>query len=304
MKIAFLHQYEDYENSLPILITRKLLGAGFEVTTPSRADIVFIGQFSGRRNRGLRKYWNAVRHRSDIPNPSALRIFQNYENTRPDGIDANYRITSDLGVASERHYRLPIWMESIDWSHEGIANKPNPRVSRLLTIKQLSQPLGSALLNRPRQAALFTSHMREPRKVLFEAMAEVMPTQGFGRPFDATIRSHNESGIAKDEVLRNFAVNLCPENSLYPGYYTEKVVEAFGAGCLPVTWAEPSIRADFNPLAFVNALDHAATGYIPGLREALAPEKFSEYADQPLLLDAPSIEPLIEFLKKALADAR
>jgi hypothetical protein len=97
MKIAFLHQYEDYENSLPILITRKLLGAGFEVTTPSRADIVFIGQFSGRRNRGLRKYWNAVRHRSDIPNPSALRIFQNYENTRPDGIDANYRITSDLG---------------------------------------------------------------------------------------------------------------------------------------------------------------------------------------------------------------
>ena len=302
MKIAFLNQYEGYEDSLPVLIVKKLCGETLEITSPSEADLVFMGQFA-RRNRGLRKYWNAVWNRSKIPSSSALRIFHNYENVRPDGITADYFITSDLGVDSDRHYRLPIWMES--WIGLTKALSINPiRALNLLTIDQLSQPLGSGLMSRPFRAALFTSHMREPRKMLFQALSNVLPTQGFGRPFDSTIRHHNESGIAKDDVLRDFAVNLCPENSLYPGYYTEKVVEAFGAGCLPVTWAEQSIGVDFNPRAFINALDFAATGYEAGLREALSPRSFAEYADQPLLLKSPSIEPLFDFLRRAISDTR
>ena len=45
---------------------------------------------------------------------------------------------------------------------------------------------------------------------------------------------------------------MCPENGLYPGYYTEKIPEAFYSGCLPITWADENIVADFNSRAFLN----------------------------------------------------
>jgi alpha(1,3/1,4) fucosyltransferase len=40
----------------------------------------------------------------------------------------------------------------------------------------------------------------------------------------------------KFEYLRNYKFNLCPENSNYPGYCTEKVFEAITCGCVPIYW--------------------------------------------------------------------
>lgn len=46
----------------------------------------------------------------------------------------------------------------------------------------------------------------------------------------------------KFEYLKNYKYNLCPENSNYPGYCTEKVFEAIKCGCIPVYWG-----SDNNP---------------------------------------------------------
>ena len=44
---------------------------------------------------------------------------------------------------------------------------------------------------------------------------------------------YNDNKIA---YLRQFAFNICPENSNSYGYVTEKVFEAIAAGCLPIYW--------------------------------------------------------------------
>lgn len=304
MKIGFENQYAGYEKSLVMSVLRQIDGDRLEVTDPNKADLVIVGPFAPRKHGRAKRLLAALRGQKPAPSSSALRLFHTSENVRHDAVKADYAISFDLGVASERHFRLPLWMESIDWSHEGTANTPNPRVARLLSIAQLMQPLGRSVLERPRRAALFTSHLNQPRRALFDALSKIMPTKGFGRGFDRSIAGHNESGFAKDVVLRDFAVNLCPENALHPGYYTEKIVEAYGAGCLPVSWADPYVRVDFNPAAFVNALDFTETGYESGLRQSLTPEVMAAYAEQPLLLEKPRIEPLVEFLKTVLADAR
>jgi hypothetical protein len=303
LRVAFQDQFAGYENGVFFTVLTTVAGGTVEVTSPNKADLIIIGPFSRRKRklrRTLDKFGIGGEHRSS----GALRLFHCFENMRDDGVTADYRITSELRPHSDRYFRLPAWVGTIDWKHEGFHNKPGPRVEKLLDIEQLMRPLGPALLQRPRRAALVTTHMREPRRTLFDTLTRIMPTQGFGRPFDPSIRGHNDSGFAKDIVLRDFAVNLCPENSLYPGYYTEKIIDAYGAGCLPVTWTDPNVRVDFNPKAFVNALDFAATGYEEGLRGALAPEKMAEYAEHPLFLEAPSIEPLAEFLGRVIADAR
>ncbi|MFZ2101409.1 MAG: hypothetical protein WAU86_12680 [Oricola sp.] len=304
MRIGFQNQYSGYESSLVVDVLRSIVGNGLEIVSPDRADLIIVGPFRPQKRSAARKAKDAIRRHFPARTSGALRLFHTGENVRHDDVPADYVLSYDLGVESDRHFRLPLWMESIDWSHEGIANRPNRRVARLLPIAQLLGPRGRGILERPRRAALFTTHMREPRRSLFDALSRVMPTQGFGPGFDPSIAHHNDSGFAKDVVLKDFAVNLCPENTLYPGYYTEKIIEAYGAGCLPVTWTDPNVRVDFNPAALVNALDFAATGYVAGLSEALTPRAMARHAEQPLLLQAPVIEPLIEFLRGVVADAR
>lgn len=46
----------------------------------------------------------------------------------------------------------------------------------------------------------------------------------------------------KFDYLKNYKFNLCPENSNYPGYCTEKVFEAIKCGCVPIYWG-----SDNNP---------------------------------------------------------
>ena len=47
------------------------------------------------------------------------------------------------------------------------------------------------------------------------------------------------------------------ENTSYDGYCTEKLMEAFAAGTIPIYWGDPNVAKDFNPEAFINAHDYA-----------------------------------------------
>src|SRR5262249_48376089 len=66
---------------------------------------------------------------------------------------ADFTIGFDLGITDERHFRMPLWWTSIDWSRHGVRNIPTPRMRRLINIETLMRPLGEAVLRRPRKAA-------------------------------------------------------------------------------------------------------------------------------------------------------
>jgi hypothetical protein len=232
-----------------------------------------------------------------------LRLVHSAENIRHDAHSADYAISFDLAISPERHFRLPYWMEMIDWSHEGIVGNTNPRYGPLLRLERLMQPLGHQFLSKPSAAAFLSSHLREPRKTLFEALNKVMPVTGFGAYFDKSIKNHHLSGFLKHSLLQDFAFNLCPENGMYPGYYTEKVPEAFFADCLPITWADDNIRIDFNPNAFINLAPMTSTNFAPLTHLIQSPQAMDHYASQALFLKKPSILPFMEFTKRVLDDA-
>ena len=141
--------------------------------------------------------------------------------------------------------------------------------------------------------------MTEFRRVLFRSI----PTEGYGPYFDASIKNHHQSHFFKKEVIKKFAFNLCPENSLYPGYYTEKIPESFQSGALPLGWTDSNVCADFNPKAFINLEPMAYLDYTP-LTELLNSESYlRQFCDQPLLLKMPTLDPAKQFITEVLRQA-
>lgn len=58
--------------------------------------------------------------------------------------------------------------------------------------------------------------------------------------------------VDKLEFQRNYKFSLAFENSSYPGYATEKIIQAWAAGTIPIYWGDPTIGEQFNEKAFIN----------------------------------------------------
>lgn len=59
---------------------------------------------------------------------------------------------------------------------------------------------------------------------------------------------------AKDEFFLKYKhkFSITYENSPYPYYCTEKLMDAFLVGSMPIYWGDPKVKEDFNEKAFVN----------------------------------------------------
>jgi hypothetical protein len=304
LRIATQGVPDDYPSSLIPIIIRHL-GYDIKWSKLDQADLVIYGPFF----RNLKKYRlipkpfrpllgeieKQFQKRDHVP----ITLFQTGENSRHNMVETDFSLSFDL-TNELNHYRFPYWMELVDWSHEGIIGNHNPRFGKLLSIKQMMQPLGNQFLNRNHKAVFVTSHLLEPRKTLFNNLSKLVEVDGFGPYFNADIKNHHRSGFDKLEVLGRYTFNLCPENSLYPGYYTEKIPEAFLSGCLPLAWTDSNVHVDFNPNAMIN-LQPMMWNQLEDLKVLIHDQKkLQVFADQPLIVNQPSIEPLKDFIKNIL----
>lgn len=64
----------------------------------------------------------------------------------------------------------------------------------------------------------------------------------------------------KAEFLSKYKFNLAMENADSPGYVTEKIVQAWAAGCIPIYWGGGGkIEVEFNKEAFIDCNDFSTT---------------------------------------------
>jgi len=313
IRIACLGTPSDYRTSLvPLMIQ----GLGYKIdwTSPLRAELVIYGSFydiNAPRLRWLPRSWrqragifvDAIERQLASRKTPPLTLFHTAENLRHDHIKADFSISHDLAIQSEKHTRLPYWIEMIDWSHEGLIGNSNPRYGQLLKLSTLQAPLGDQFLKRVQKAVIMTSHLREPRASCLVALQKLMPVDGMGPYFDSQIKDHHSSPFNKRDILQSYAFNLCPENGIHPGYVTEKIPEAFAAGCLPITFVDESVSVDFNPKAFIN-LGPMAKNSFEELEQRLHSKALLEaYAEEPLMTQIPSLRNLKKFLQNVTSSA-
>ena len=317
IRIANLGFPQDYRRTLLPLVIESM-GLQIEWVEAKNADLVIFGpQFQLQRQslrhipKVFRKYIKKpfveelqthLGSRGQLP----VRIFHALGNYRHDHISADYSISSDIVFGQVNHFRLPPWMERVNWSEQGIRSSESLFGGQLFDLERLARPLGHDFMGRVtqgiRSAAFRSDTLREPNSTCLKSIQSVMRVDGFGAVFDLKSPTSSSFLVNYESVLEQYAFNLCPEETLYPAYVTDKIPAAFLAGCLPISWVDQSVSIDFNPKAFVNLADMAAKEFV-GVENLLSDKYLQQFADQALLLNKPSLEPLKVYLKNIISQA-
>ena len=228
------------------------------VSRLSTHDLLIRGPFS-RGSKRLRVTDAATqifqRLRKSLYQPLTLHVssenhtLQNYQSYIQSGCD--YGIGHELDK-HPNYLRSPHWHNYVDFSSIGI-NGPViwPRLGKPMQLGELSRPIQWNDNTLPK-AAFVCSNLTSERTTLMTYVNDVIPVDGYGKAFNAKIPNHSQSGFVKRELLANYQYCFCPENSLSPGYYTEKIPEAYVSGAIPITHCDSMVNIDFSPEAIIN----------------------------------------------------
>ena len=170
-----------------------------------------------------------------------------------DPIYKDHRINEvDLALGFEfrsesNYYRFPLWITQNDfihpeWTLEEIQAK----------IKQLNDSSIRLSPGRTKFASQISSHDRGGvRSILLDLLASIGQIDCAGHFRNNTDELKTVYRDHKEEYLRQYRFNLCPENSLGEGYITEKVFDSISAGCIPIYWGEYLEPGILNPEAIL-----------------------------------------------------
>lgn len=172
-----------------------------------------------------------------------VKIFYTGENQCPDFNIVDYAIGFDNIIFSDRYHRFPIYLLYGDL-YERVR-------SRII-------PEGTEMRPADRDFCSFVcsnnSNSSSDRFDFFNALSKYRQVASGGALFN------NVGGRVDDKeaFLRKHKFNIAFENCSYPGYVTEKLVEAFAAGTIPIYWGDPLVTETFNPEAFINCNDYSS----------------------------------------------
>jgi hypothetical protein len=224
-----------------------------------------------------------------------------------DIMKADYYISTHLGIDNPCHLKTALWKDNIDWAHEDCFREKNMkyvnalRFGKFNLIEDLMMPLGDTFLKK-KGMCMFSSHLLGEREMIYNQFNKHLGVKGFGPYFDHTIKNHHSSNFFKIDVMKSFSFNLCPENALHPGYFSEKIVDAFDGKCLPVTWVDKSVQFDFNKNAFINLVDYNFDN-LKEVAELLKDHSsLKKFSKEPLLTKVPDLEKEKSFIEKILSE--
>ncbi len=147
-----------------------------------------------------------------------------------DNMLSEKKIDLSLGfdyIDDARYVRMPLWLRTQfapEWSEKEIIEHVN----------RLRYP---GIGERDKFAALVARYdWGNTRSQIYESLKNVGHIQCPSKVLhnDETLKT--EFNDDKPAYLRQFCFNVCPENSNYKGYVTEKMFDAVASGCIPIYW--------------------------------------------------------------------
>lgn len=85
---------------------------------------------------------------------------------------------------------------------------------------------------------------------------------------------------SKAEVYRNYRFAICYENVRdLPGYITEKVFDAFTAGCVPVYWGAPNVQDYIPAECFIDRRAFASHEELYAYLKGITEKRYREYQE-------------------------
>lgn len=101
---------------------------------------------------------------------------------------------------------------------------------------------------------------------------------------------------SKYEIAKNFKFCLAFENDLFPGYVTEKLLDAYVCGTVPLYWGDLGQEPHINRASFINAKDFGSLVEFASYVSNLSGLEYAQIHREPLLHSVPSPKPLLKAL--------
>jgi len=203
----------------------KTLGRHYEMEISERPDFLFCSVFGNRH----------FRHRD------CVKIFWTGENTTPNFNFYDYALGFDYIEFEDRYMRLPLY---------ALACNMEPRI-----LKQFSEGKSrEEMLGRKFCNFVYSNRRAKARTDFFEKLSRYKRVDSGGRFMN------NVGGPCADkcEFQSKYKFSIAFENSESNGYTTEKIIDAFKAGTIPIYWGNPRVSEEINPGSFINYYDYGS----------------------------------------------
>ncbi len=258
---------------------------------------VFCTSGLGQRIRSLRqkrssdpKTRRLAKLRSDYgidsKGPAAHHIWYTGENLRPPD-DWDVTLSFDLDSFSGSNWYLPHWAIRLgDIAGHDPSDPLSVRNQDLITGREATE-------RRPRFAVVLAGNPHPIRSLLSASLAQIEKVDTFGAAYGRPVAS-------KMDLFKQYRFAIVPENDLYPGYVTEKVVEAWLAGCIPIWWGTDA-AGYLNQDAHLNLATTSLEQLIETVWELDSDdEKQHRMTSQPILMKPYDFDACVDFMRERL----
>jgi hypothetical protein len=232
----------------------------------------FSSKFKSLNSKKLSQYRSYEESMNLTRIPGYKYLWYTAENIRPP-LHLNYDafLSHDIDGFDGRNIYLPHWVTRLSSTYSGAKSA----MPKLLKKRKLSS-------NKRKFACAIVSNPERVRMSFINYLSSYRMIDIYGKLGD---------GISnKFEVLNNYRFNICFENSLHPGYVTEKALDSWGAGSIPV-WYGSSSGSSINSKCLVNV---AELGFEKARKMIIEiDDNFSEFEgkrNEPFLEDAFNLE--------------
>ncbi len=224
----------DFENNFIINILRKFC----EVVVDENPDYLVF-----------------TRYDTEVYKYQCVRIFYNVENFAPDFNLCDYAIGFDEIEFGDRYLRYPLYLVTDYTYYEGDDYARD--FQRMQTKVSFSE---SDLKKKQHFCGIVVSRGGCPeRDGFFDELCKYKMVLSGGK------WRNNIGGTRvsdKNAFLSSCKFSIAFENSSTPGYCTEKLMQAFAAGTIPIYFGDPHVGNQFNTKAFINVHDFATTAEV------------------------------------------
>lgn len=169
-----------------------------------------------------------------------VKIFFAGEEQSPDFNIADYAIGFDDIKFGDRYFRLPLMYQPL------YREAFNKMINRDIPENPEKREFCSFVVSNPQGSPI--------RESFFDELSKYKKVDSGGR------YRNNVGGPVVDKLKfdsgHKFSISF--ENVSHPGYMTEKIMQSFGAGCVPIYWGDPLVGDTFNEKAFVNIMKYSS----------------------------------------------
>ena len=223
------------------------------------------------------------------------------ENVRPSYIGYDYSLSFDYDSYGGRNFRLPLWYARLAWPQfeqkPRRANAHNHGYEPLIPIYPLTKQRSLDWSKKDKFCAMVAGNPEGLRVNLYNTISKYKPVDGYGNMFGRSLRQ------SKFDVLPSYKFCLCPENSIYDGYVTEKLLDSYAGGTIPIYSGTMSVDCDFHEGAYLNYMNTKDMNWFVTTIQAIdeSKELYESMYNKPLLWEEPSLNNAIAFVMNAVS---